>query len=434
MSERFVATAEPPPTDADHEAHDLRARRFGAGSAVATASVVIIWTLLLISVQPWALPLASGQPAPSNIGKGVLVGICLLIAIVAARGPLRARTPTLWWFYIAYASVAVVSTLIIGDISGIASRVVRLLIALIVVLCLWPNLTARHTRLLTAMFVAYLVLAVSTVLGPIYSPSTSWENGLPYSSGGRMIGPIIPMLPTRVGELGAIVAGLGVVYWAFRRMNGWWASVVIAVGVALLVLSRTRTATAAVLAGLVLVAIATWQSEGGRRLRASLIGFVLALVPLSPFIIAWILRGQSKAQLSELSGRTVAWSYILHLHVDTITLLFGHGLGHSEVFIRRADNTLNYAPIDSSWITLYYESGLIGLGIILAGFVTTVIMSFRCRTPFIRACCILIMSYVSVDGFSETGLSDVSSLFLLMLVAGMSSYLDRPVKTAVAVG
>jgi hypothetical protein len=406
--------------------HQPVSGRHGLGVAgAATTAVAVAWTLLLISVQPWSATTTTG-PQPSNLGKGIVVGIAVVIAIASAKGILRGRIPPMWWCYLVYAGVAVASSLLIGGVSSVTVRVVRLLAVLSVGLCLWPNIVAPRTRLITGMFIGYVILATTTILGPLVAPGRAWENGVPFTAGGRIIGPILPMLPTRIGEIGAIVVGLALIYWAFGELDRKWAAAIIVIGVALLVLSRTRTATVAVGGGLVLAALATRHSAGGRNLRKTLAWLALIAVPLIPVIVSWIQRGQSGQQISSLSGRTVVWHYILHLHVDLTTFLFGHGLGHTEVFIRRPDNTLNYAPIDGSWISLYYESGLVGVALVGAGFLMTALMSFRCRTPVVRACCILIMTYVSIDSFSESGLSDASSLLLLLMVASMSSYIDRP--------
>ncbi|SHH59010.1 hypothetical protein SAMN05443575_4161 [Jatrophihabitans endophyticus] len=412
----------------------LLGTRSATAARVSTAVVTSVWLLLLVSVQPWSRASIGSSGQSSNASKGVLVAGCLLLAIVCARGAIRGRVPALWWYLLVYAGLAVASTMLIGGTLSVGTRVVRLLIFLVIPLCLWSHLRDSRTRIITAMFLSYLVFGVTTILGPVLLPDRAWQNGTPFSAGGRLVGPLLPMLPTRIGEIGAVLAGFAVLHWAFRRVRPLPAGTVALLGLALLVLSRTRTATGALGLGLLIAAVATLRSDGGRRLRRCLVWAIVAALPAVPLILAWVKRGQSTDQLSSLTGRTVAWNYIIHLPVDTTTLLLGRGLGHTSVFIRRPDNTLSLAPIDSSWITLYYESGLIGLGLVAAAFLTTLVMAFRARTPFVRACCVFLMTYLAIDGASETGLSDASPLLLMLMVVALASYADRRRPAAVSGG
>jgi len=396
------------------------------GSA-ATVVVSVVWTLMLIGVQPWSSSgtgTGGGTGGP-NAGKGVLLVVCLVVALCAVRGGVRGRVPAMWWWYFAYLALAVLSTLLTGGEVSVAIRGARIALALVIPLCLWPLLRDRPERLVTGMLVGYSLLAVLTLLGPVLAPSHAWLLGTHFSAGGRLKGAFLGMLPPRVGEIGAITAGMSYLTWAHRRMPLRLSAPLIVVGIALIVLSRTRTAAAAALLGLLLAAFATYRSDAWRRQRNVLLGIAGAALALLPVVISWALRNQSDSQVTSLSGRTVAWDYIVHLKVDRVTWLFGHGLGQSEVFIRRGDNTLNYAPIDSSWLSLYYESGMAGAVLAGCGFLAAVWSAFAARTPYVRAVCVFIVTYAAVDSFNETGLSDVSSLVLMLLVAAFASSIDR---------
>ncbi len=397
-----------------------------ARAQVENFGVAAIWLLMLISVQPWSR--VTGLPNPSastTKGKGVLVGLCVIAALVLVRGPIRTRIPRTWWFYLAYAATAVLGSLLIGGSVGVAIRALRLVAALLVPLILWPLLRQDPARLIRATAVGYASLTVVTLLGIIVRPGNAWLNGRSFASGGRLTGALLPMLPPRVGEVGAITAGLFFIGWAHRRVSVWISLPLILSGGLLIYLSRTRTAALAMLVAVIICALATRRSGGGRRIGLALTTAGLLVLPFLPVAIAWVLRNQSGGQLSSLSGRTVAWNYIFNLHVGPLTQLFGHGLGKTQIFIRRGDNTLNFAAIDNSWLSLYYETGIAGFLLVAGAFLSALWAATQARTPYLRATCVFLTFFLVVEGFTETGLSDVSALSLLLMVAAMSAHIDR---------
>ena len=233
------------------------------------------------------------------------------------------------------------------------------------------------------------------------------------------------MLPPRVGEIGAIVVGLTATALAFKKMRPLPGAILISLGLMLIVFSRTRTAAVALLVALLAAFCLTRKHQLGRRALRTILVLILLAVPLSTSIQSWAVREQDAGEVSSLSGRTLAWSAVIDQQSSWRTITLGHGLGNKRILLRRGEGDIDVMAIDNGWLSLFWETGLFGLGLVLLALIATVVAVFRAPTPYVRAAAGFLITYVAIASFTEQGLSDLSSQTLHVLVAGGVAYADR---------
>lgn len=266
------------------------------------------------------------------------------------------------------------------------------------------------------------VVLLTVLVGLAIAPGKA----MPESYGGRLVGAIWPMTPPQIGMYSATVIGLTVLLWLGNRITRASLILVAAPALVLLLLSHTRTATLALVAGLAVAFVSlVSNSARARRIftRAALVGGMAALF-LGPAIMAWLRRGQDEEALSDLTGRQKVWDALLAQPRTTSEQLFGVGL---------TNKSYGGLPIDSSWLAVYHEQGLIGIALV-AGFLATLLIVAVLRPPSLaRAGAIFIIFYVLIASYTEAGLGDASPYLLnltiaaALLSAGTRS--EEPVRT-----
>jgi O-antigen ligase len=246
---------------------------------------------------------------------------------------------------------------------------------------------------------------------------------------GRLVGVVWPLTAPQVGQYGAIVAGLVVMMWLSKLTD--WRMVVVIAGPAfvLLALSHTRTAMLGLLVGLLIAGLSLFLTSARAR-RTFAWGVILAGVVAVAFASAvqtWVLRGQDEENFGNLTGREKTWTALLEEPRTLMQELFGVGL---------TNKSFNGLPIDSSWLSVYHEQGLVGVGIVTL-FLLTLLTVAALRPPSPeRACAVFLIAYCLVASYTESGLGDASPYLLhLMIAAGLlarpanrGSELDRPLR------
>jgi hypothetical protein len=389
---------------------------------------MVLWCLLVLGVQPWSARVAAPQGttgSTNSILKGVLLGAIFLITLAATKPGFRTRISPATNLYVVYVLFAAATTFLLAEPLGPLTRLLRMLIGLLMLFLLWGPLIQRPERLIRAHLIAHVLLGLTVVLSLVYRPSEAWRPLSSLGSGFRLQGVIVPMLPPRVGEVGAIMAGLALIALLARRLPVLPAGAVIAAGTILVVLSKTRTAAAAVAFGLVLALFLTRKTWFGRLLTLCVPGLVGLLFLSIPSLHTWLLRGQSTKMISSLSGRTTSWQYVVDEQVSLQTAIIGHGLGNKRVLLTRGEGNIDVMAIDNSWLSLYWETGLMAVTIVGIAMIVAWVSVLRAPTPYVRACGALLMGYVTAASLNETGLSDLSSMTLHLLVAAAVCDSDR---------
>jgi O-antigen ligase len=210
---------------------------------------------------------------------------------------------------------------------------------------------------------------------------------------------------------------------------------VILPAIIVLVLSHTRTALTAMLVGLLVAGASLWPTK--RRVRkvfvTGLIVVVVIGVPAAPLLITWAARGENAQQLQSLTGRTHAWSAVLAVHRPATNVIFGDGLSNDSVS-GSTEPYLNGLSIDSSWLSIYQDQGIVGDLLVGSIFVLLLLTAlFRARGPT-RALALFLIVYCLIAGINESGLGDASPYLLDLAVAASLITLPSAMATDLTFG
>jgi len=116
---------------------------------------------------------------------------------------------------------------------------------------------------------------------------------------------------------------------------------------------------------------------------------------------------------------------VLDEKVSIQTAIIGHGLGNKRVLLRRGEGDIDVMAIDNSWLGLYWETGLLAVTIVALALILAWVSVLRAPTPYVRACGALLLGYVTAASLNESGLSDLSSMTVHLLVAAAVCDADR---------
>ena len=108
---------------------------------------------------------------------------------------------------------------------------------------------------------------------------------------------IWPIQATQVAHYAAVMIGLVVVLWFCGYLRGRTTALVAAASMAVLILTHTRTALAALIAGILIAGMSLIVAEARVRKLFATVGAVAAVtvMTLSAVIATWLERGQGDA-------------------------------------------------------------------------------------------------------------------------------------------
>jgi hypothetical protein len=227
---------------------------------------------------------------------------------------------------------------------------------------------------------------------------------------GRLVGAIWPMQATQVAHYAAVMIGLVVVLWFCGYLRGRITALIVVVATALLILSHTRTALVALVAGILVAGMSLIVAKSRVRKLFATTGAVVAVavMTLSTFITTWLERGETGKGLSDLSGRTEVWGPLLAAPRDKFQEIFGFGLSNVS---------FNGFPIDSNWLASYEEQGLFGVVICATVLIFLLVAAYFQPRGVQRALALFLVTYGLVASFTEVGFTDVSPYLLDLFVA-----------------
>ncbi len=367
--------------------------------------VQIIWALLIFNVMTFYAGAPHILPIPGAAGKMLtqfaLVGAFALVLTV--NRPAAVRPSVFILLLTLLASEALLTSPWAEFVSGAVFRSGRLLVFVAVLWLLTPW-WGRHDLLLVKahLKVVWVVLG-SVALGLLAAPGLAMTQG-------RLAGVIWPIPPTQVGHYAAAAAGLSTVLWLTGLMRRELALAAAAVALPILLLTHTRTALAAMLAGVMVAGLSLFmtRSRVRRAFAAGIAVFAVGAITLSSVVTTWLARGQDPSDLAALTGRRLVWDAVLATPRSTFELLFGFGL---------SNKSFNGLPIDSNWLATYYDVGLVGIAINILMLVFLLFAAgFRPQGPE-RALALYLVTYCIVASFTETGLSDATPYLLELTLA-----------------
>jgi hypothetical protein len=363
-----------------------------------------VWGLLFLNVLQFQL-IPTVIPIPSIAGK-LITQISLVIALVLALSLNRRALirPNLLLTLLSVMAVVALA-LSVREFFGLGSliRALRLL-GFLSVLWLLSPWWGRSDMLLLKSHIKWLTFALSTVvLGIFLKPGAAFAEG-------RLTGTIWPIPPTQVAHYAAVAIGITAVLWFSGMSSSKRTALIITGALAVLILTRTRTALFAMVAGILVAGLSLFIARSRVRqvlLTGLVVVIVVALTAL-PLLTTWLERGQNLQQLTEFTGRTNVWHALLNQPRTLVREIFGYGL---------SNKSYTGLPIDSSWIATYQDEGLFGdviSGLILL--TLSIIAFMRPRGPA-KAVALFLITYCLVASFTEVGLGDASPYLLDLTIA-----------------
>jgi hypothetical protein len=251
------------------------------------------------------------------------------------------------------------------------------------------------------------------VAGIFYSPS--------YALGtGRLTGALWPMPPTQIAHYAAVAAGLTFVLWLCREWPGplWPAQqwigrhplLIASAAVMIELVTRTRTALVALVAGVLIAgfSLIIAHSRVRRAFAAAGIVATAAIVSLSNVIITYLARGESSTELDDLTGRTKFWGPLLAFPRDKFQEIFGFGLSNAS---------FNGLPIDSNWLASYQEQGFFGIVTCATMLIFLMVTAYFRPGGVQRALALFLVVYCMIASFTEVGFTDASPYLLDLTIA-----------------
>ena len=367
-----------------------------------------VWGLLVFNVMTYSAGPTNLIPLPHQLGKALpeLALGAALILILTANKRLVVR-PNI------YLILMTVMCLIAAIMSsrgyfghGSTIRWFRFAVFLGALWLTTPWWGRRDFMILDFQRRALMVIVGVVLVGMAISPTKAFA----LAGGGRLGGTVWPIQPTQVAHYSAVLVGVTVVLWLAGDSRTRWTAAVAVVAFGVLLLTHSRIALVSMLAGVLVGGLSLFLSRKRVR-RAFLVAILVAgigALSFTPLITGWFARGENAQSLSNLSGRTNAWSAVLAQPRTEINTLLGFGMSNDG-----ADGV----AIDSSWLATYQDQGLVGDvldGLVLLSLLITALISPRGPA---RAVALFLIVYCIVESFTQTGLGEPSDNTLDLAVA-----------------
>ena len=370
--------------------------------------VTLAWALLVINVLTYYPATWSGAPLaihiPSPVGKLVTQGampLALLVALTVNRRLLI--RPNAYLCIVSLLALAALIVMLEPNHFGTIYRTLRLVGFVATLWLLTPWWGRRDMLLVRSHLVALSVVLGTVLLGLVVAPKTALAQS-------RLEGSLWPYPPTQVAHFAAVFVGIMVLLWLCSLVSGRLALLAVAVGIPVLLLTHTRTALVAMLAGILIGGMSLFRARARVRKLFAALGLIVSVgaITLSGFLATWLSRGEKGQQLTSLTGRTDVWSALLSAPRSEFERIFGFGLSNLS---------FNGLSIDSNWLGAYLDLGLVGV-VLTAAMLLFVLISayFRPLGPQ-RAIALFLVTYCLISSFTETGLSDPSLYFLELALA-----------------
>ncbi len=363
-----------------------------------------VWGLLYLNTMTYVAG-ASVLHLPSKVGKGLAqVALPLAILVALTVSPKVKVRPNVFLCLVGLLVVDTVITSVQVHHLGNAYRTFRLA-EFVGALWLLTPWWGRRDMLLLRCHLRWLYIALGSVLlGLLIAPG----HALAYD--GRLSGAIWPMLPTQVAQYAAVAAGLTVVLWLGRLLSGRVTLVGVAVAVAILLLTHTRTALIGLAAGILVAGLSLFTINARVRkvFAAGAATVSIGVITVAGVVSTWLSRGENAQGLTTLTGRTNFWALVLNQPRTKFQEIFGFGVSNASV---------NGLPIDSNWLAAYMQEGLLGVVVCAMILVWLFVIAFFQPPGVRRALALFIVTYCMLASFTEDAFSDASPYLLSLTVA-----------------
>jgi O-antigen ligase len=366
----------------------------------------LIAALLVIGTVDWRRgAYFSGSLDPVVVAKAAVTLLALLLAFaMAQQSPARRRlgTGSLWWLGVVLGS-SVFGAL--GAGTFLAGAVVAVRVAIV---------GATVFFLLRAVPVEQLLGDVAWACAGVAVVSAG--TGLPTLSSGRLAGGIPAMDPNAL----ALLTGVVVVLLGWRAVMGraGWPSAAAAVAfLGVMWVTGSRTAVLMLLLGVLVMLLHI------RRPRVGLVvgGLVLVAVAAVAAVTTGAVSGFAERNgtgADSLDSRFVAWRAALSLADTFWRTAFGSGLSMKIIPVHGPWRDTQ--PLDSSWVSLFVQAGVLGLAV-SAAWVGWVVRN-ACRAPHRHRVLFLgLVIFLVGRSLLESGLFDATPAFVLFLAVSLAA-------------
>ncbi|WP_350277228.1 hypothetical protein [Kribbella sp. HUAS MG21] len=375
--------------------------------------VQLAWALLVMNVLTFFPDSVQLIPLPGMVGKLIAQGSLPLAALVAlsVNRPARVRPSVFIFLSSLLVTEAAIASLRSEFLFSALYRSTRLFLFVAVLWLLTPWWTRKDLLLVRTHLIVLWFIVGSVVLGFLIAPGMAMPEG-------RLVGTIWPIPPTQAAHYAAVAAGLTGVLWMAGLLKRWVALTSVAAAIPVLLLTHTRTALVALLAGFLIAGLSLFTARSrARRSFAIAIGvFSVGALTAGSLVTTWLARGQDEDQVAALTGRRFVWDAILAQPRTVWETLLGFGL---------SNKSFNGLPIDSNWLGTYYDVGLLGVAICVAMVLFVFVGAWFTPQGPRRALALFLVAYCVVASFTESGLSEASP-YLLELTLAASLVYSRP--------
>jgi O-Antigen ligase len=373
--------------------------------------VGIVWGLLVLNVMGYTGALVH---IPGAIGKGLTQGalpVALLVALTINR-KIVIRPNVFLCLAFLLATEAIVTALQPHSF-GTVYRTFRMVEFVAALWLLTPWWGRRDLLLVRCHLKALAVVLGSVLLGVLIAPNKAIGTG-------RLIGVLWAVPATQVAHYSAVIFGVTAVLWFCGQLRSRVTVIIVSAAGVILILTHTRTALVAMVAGLLVAGLSLIAAKARVRKLFAVAGAVtaVAIMTLSGVLASWLSRGQGSSQLTHLTGRTAVWGPLLAFPRDKFQEIFGFGL---------SNDSFNGLPIDSNWLASYQSQGLLGVVICATMLIFLLALAYFQPRGVQRALALFLVTYCLIASFTEVGFTGPSPYLLELTLA--ASLLVPPAAT-----
>jgi len=363
--------------------------------------VGLVWGLLVLNVVGYTGALVH---IPGAFGKALTQGalpVAILVALTINR-KIVIRPNVFLCLALLLATEAVVTALQ-PQAFGTVYRTFRMVEFIVALWLLTPWWGRRDLLLVRCHLKALAVVLGSVLLGVLIAPNKAIGTG-------RLIGVLWAVPATQVAHYSAVIFGVTVVLWFCGQLRNRVTLVVVSVSGVILLLTHTRTALVAMIAGLLVAGLSLIAAKARVRKLFAASGAVaaIAIMTLSGFLASWLARGQGTSQLTNLTGRTAVWGPLLAFPRDKFQEIFGFGL---------SNDSFNGLPIDSNWLASYQAQGLFGVVVCATMLIFLLGLAYFQPRGVQRALALFLVTYCLIASFTEVGFTGPSPYLLELTLA-----------------
>ena len=362
--------------------------------------VLAVALLLVVVTVGWRRgEYFTGSLDPVVLAKAVLSALALAGAFVLASSGPRRRLGTAWlWWLGVVLGCSLFGALTSGDLVAGGTVAVRVAVLGATVHLLLR--AAPGVQVLTSLAVACgAVAAVAAV------------TGLPTLAGGRLAGGVPMLSPNEL----SLLAGVVVLVLAWRTVlgqAGWADAVTGAAFLGVIWATESRTGLLMLVVAVAVMALYLRRPPVGLVVGGLLLGALAVVGALATGVVTAFVTRDGDG-VGTLESRFIAWRAAVDLPQTAWQELFGGGMALKVIPIK--GQWWDEQPLDSSWVSLLVQAGVLGLAVAVGWVLWTLRGAARAPRP-VRVLFLGLLVFLVGRSTVESGMFDATPAFLLLAV------------------